>query len=180
MGVRPTIKTVFGVDTFDQYDKVDFEATLDLDDVSGKFAYVADYAYDRQRKRWRQVYEFMHFGNEDCGNEGVAGLIIPHGRVFDSDVFRVLAMLYPEFMESGYRDVPLLADEFEIRWCKNSSHFELMESRFGIAFRDSWMYQQAYCNRVQIWAWVTKWLFDWLGVETNVDDYKWMLVWEWC
>jgi hypothetical protein len=49
----------------------------------------------------------------------------------------------------------------------------------GIEFQSYWFYQQDYYWMVPVWAFVTKWLLDSIGIETNYRKYQWMLVWDW-
>ncbi|GAF72232.1 unnamed protein product, partial [marine sediment metagenome] len=80
------------------------------------------------------------------------------------------------FMQSGYRDVPLEPPD-EQEW--RLGYAQKVPRCGDIEFRDKWFYPQGYWKLAPQWAFVTRWLFDSVGIETNVDDYKWMLVWEW-
>lgn len=184
MGVRPKIMTVFGVD--------DFTDDVDADSFCGEsvyipqdeivehpltLAFVKDYCFDRVRNEWKWYPDVLYFGRYNDGGQGIAGLKLSyHFERRSIRTFRALSMLYPEFMQSGYRDIPL--ESLDVR----ETEFLFAEERPScgdIAFRDEWFYPQGYWKLATRWAFVTRWLFDSVGIETNVDDYKWMLVWEW-
>lgn len=175
MGVRPSICTVFGIDNFRGSLSDDFwDRRISMpESASGDLAFVKDYAYDCVAEEWRWYPDVVYW-SPNTSNRTVLGLI--QGRDFDSITFRVLAMLYPEFFESGRMDVPVIEDEIE----KNLRRRGEREIKLGdIEFRERWFYPQGFHRMTPVWGYVTKWLLDSLGVETNPDNYKWMLVWDW-
>lgn len=48
-----------------------------------------------------------------------------------------------------------------------------------VEFQEPWFYGMNYHVMTPVWAFVTKWLLDDLGIKSDVTKYKWMLVWEW-
>lgn len=183
MGVSLKVMTVFGIDNF----------TGDVDDDSFWYecvyvpqdkivehpltlAFVKDYCFDRVRNEWMWYPDVLYFGSHNDEGQGIAGLKLSyHLERRPSRTFRALSMLYPEFMQSGYKDIPLgPSDELWITQTPSR-----ISSCDDIKFRDKWFYPQGYWKLAARWAFVTRWLFNSVGIETNVDDYKWMLVWEW-
>lgn len=182
MSVRPKVMTVFGVDNYDGprpgeelWETRIFLSDEETADPPWGLSYVKDYAFDDARKEWRRYCDLIYMGNDEWGNDGVVGLI--QSSNFDSDVFRVLSMLYLEFHYTDHVDVPIERDE-QTRKLRLRRHPVPPECD-GIEFRERWLYPQGYHTMTPVWAFVTKWLLDRLGMETSVDDYKWMLVWEW-
>jgi len=184
MGVRPKVMTVFGIDNYDgpRPDEKLWESQISLSDEEIlnspglSLSYVNDYAFNCVRKEWQCYCDLIYIGSDEWGgeNDGVVGLI--QSRDFDGDTFRVLSMLYPIFFTSGYADVPVEKDEWMRK--RRLRHTPGGECG-GIEFRERWLYPQGYHFMTPVWAFVTKWLLDRLGMETDVGDYKWMLVWEW-
>lgn len=181
MGVRPKIMTVFGIDNF--------TGEIDEDGFCGKSVYVSkdevekypstlgfvkDLCFDHVEKDWKWYPDVLYFGRYNDEGQSIAGLKLSYN--FEGKTIRTLAMLYPWFMQSGYRDIPLEPLDEQILRMQLTRE---IPSCGDIEFRDKWFYPQGYWKLAPQWAFVTRWLFDSVGIETNVDDYKWMLVWEW-
>lgn len=184
MGIRPKIMTVFGIDNF-VGDVADDNfwygcAYIPQDEIVEHpltLAFVKDYCFDCVKDEWKWYPDVLYFGNHNSGGRGIAGLKLSYS--YESRTFRALSMLYPEFMQPGYRDIPLEPpDEQEFLRLRFARGIPI-PSCDDIEFRDKWFYPQGYWKLAPQWAYVTRWLFNSIGIETNVDDYKWMLVWEW-
>jgi len=172
--------TVFGVDNFTGeindsfWERQVYIPHEEIVEHVFTLGFVKDLCFDYVEKEWKWYPDAMYFGVHNSAGPNIAGLKLSCD--FEGKTFRALSMLYPEFMQSGYRDIPLEApDEQEVRLRRVQG----IPSCGDIEFRDKWFYPQSYWEMTPVWAFVTRWLFDSIGIETNVDDYKWMLVWEW-
>ena len=177
MGIRPKIMTVFGIDNFAGeiddgfWEKQVFIPEDELKEYPFTLGFVKDLCFDHVEKDWKWYPDVLY--SNDAGLD-IAGLKLSYD--FDSRTFRALGMLYPEFMHSGYRDIPvesLEKQEMRLRFTQKLPYCGDVE------FRDKWFYPQSFWEMTPQWAFVTRWLLENVGIETNVDDYKWMLVWEW-
>lgn len=183
MSMRPNIYTVFGIDTFNGpypgeefYESCFDPITDEMVEQQEDLWYVRDYfllSEDKNGYVWKP--RLVYIEPETC-NRHLVGLIKSHD--FDSDTFRVLAMLYPEFMQSGHKDVPQEPENMRKmrkrnhpRWPLATGNIEFIESK--------WFYPQGFYTMVTVWAFVTKYLLDQVGIETDPRNYKWMLVWDW-
>lgn len=189
MGIRPTAMTVFGLDNYQGPEKheLDFERKPSLareqarkealDNDNWDLLYIRDFAYDYSKKRWREFYDMIYYGNWEYGVQGIVGLIVSQD--FESDTFRTLSLIYPEYEQSGYKIVPALNPD-ERRYSMYLRDSENIQEIGGIGFQTSWLYGQGYHRNANMWAFIAKWLLDDLGiVDTDPTCYKWMLVWEW-
>ena len=180
MSIRPKVMTVFGIDDYNGPGPEEsfWESRVRLTDEeierNSDLSYVKDCAYDYRRKEWRWYPDLVHFGLDSEATRGIVGLI--QSRDFDSDTFRVLGMIYPEFFESGHRDVPLDSLELQAARLRHDPPFRPCGS---IEFQEHWFYPQGYYRMTPVWAFVTKWLLDSIEIKTVPERYKWMLVWEW-
>lgn len=182
MGIRPSVFTVFGIDNYHGSTDIDLEhqpfiSDEDIDAANDwSLSHVKDYTYNHREKQWRWYHDLVYIGGRHSGaNKGVLGWMKSSGG-YDSDTFRALAMLYPEFFETSYRILPLEESKQtrEARWRQRPAF-----SCGGIEFQEHWWYQQGFYWMTPVWAFATHWLLNDLGIETDPADYKWMLVWDW-
>lgn len=183
MGIRPKVMTVFGIDNFKgqkfdyDFDRCVLDDYVNVNAVIGgddKFnlSFVKDFCYKQGGKldigRWLHYYDVLYCGNWEYGVDGILGL--KTSRDFDSVTFRAMSLLNTRYTQSGYKIIP----HNNLNYTYND-YYRIV----GFKLRDSWKYGQGYHRDAVIWAYVFNNLCNWLGIETNVNAYKWMLVWEW-
>lgn len=177
MSIRPTVCTVFGMDNFTGSLPESFwerRVSIPEDNSDMLLPWIKDCVYDHRAKEWAW-YPDVVYCCPQTSNRSVIGLI--KSRDFDSDTFRVLALLYPELYKSGRKDVPLIKGEWERQ---QRLKYEPPSQTGGIPFNPQWLYPYGYHQMTPVWAYVTRWLLDGLGVKSDPGNYKWMLVWDWC
>lgn len=182
MGIRPQIFTVFGIDNYAGDLSIDLEkrAFLSKEQILASndlsLSFVKDAAFNCTTKEWHWYYDLVYIGRHSRELEGIVGWIKSGHDDYDSDTFRALSLLYPEFQRSGKKDIPLVTDEWEK---KHRQQARPAHPCGGVEFQESWFYPQGFYWMTPVWAFVTKWLLDSLEIKTDPTQYKWMLVWEW-
>lgn len=185
MGVRPQVCTVFGIDNYAGPFDIDLErqphltddevntAIKDNDDWS--LSYVKDTIFNHHTKEWRWYYDLVFIGRDSETLQGIIGWQKSAGD-YDSDTFRAMSMFYPEFFESGYKEIPIITSEWQ-----KERYWKARPATpcGGVEFQQHWWYGQGMYWMTPVWAFVTHWLLNDLGIDTDPLAYKWMLVWEW-
>ena len=181
MGVRPSFFTVFGLESYTDKIPRDFGEEqiifpTDQEPTHGEL-YVMDVLHDRANNDWQWASDLVYTGNPMSSSAKTTNILGWKNSTigYDSDTFRALAMIYPEFMTSGYRVLPLEEpEEQHARW----SQLPACPCE-GIIFQPHWWYQQGYYISTPMWAYVTRYLLNWAGIEVDYRKFKWMLVWDW-